>query len=265
MSDASRVYMFDGSDPQMLLAQDQAQSTFKYFWRELFWERRRIVPGLDLACVKTPFSDDWSNTTGDHSSKTEHMWVTDIEFDGEVISGTLMNSPNWLKSVKEGDHVRFPLKRLADWMYVFDGEVCGAYTVNVLRARMNHSDRREHDGMWGFDFGDPKKVKVLPTNEKEGLLKTWFGKKSPASNDHPMCTNMVPKVKEQIREDPSLVQNADEDGWTLLHHEALAGNGAIVQLLLEAGANRRAQTATGQIPLDLAKVLNWEHVIALLQ
>jgi len=41
--------MFDGDDPAMQQAYEAAQQSFKYFWRELSWEQRRIVPGVDMA------------------------------------------------------------------------------------------------------------------------------------------------------------------------------------------------------------------------
>jgi hypothetical protein len=41
--------MFDDSDPEMQRAYESARATFRFFWRELAWERRRIVPALDLA------------------------------------------------------------------------------------------------------------------------------------------------------------------------------------------------------------------------
>ena len=46
MSDSqpSRVYFFEDSDPEMQRAYEQARTTFKYFWREVAWERRRIRP-----------------------------------------------------------------------------------------------------------------------------------------------------------------------------------------------------------------------------
>jgi len=47
---SSAVFLFDNSDPEMQRAYEQARATFKYFWRELAWERRRVVPALDLAC-----------------------------------------------------------------------------------------------------------------------------------------------------------------------------------------------------------------------
>ncbi|MFX8102449.1 DUF2314 domain-containing protein, partial [Acinetobacter baumannii] len=43
----------------MILAFESAKSTFKYFWRELYWEYRRIVPALELAYVKCAFIQEY--------------------------------------------------------------------------------------------------------------------------------------------------------------------------------------------------------------
>ena len=45
----SKVFMSKDDDPEMQRAYENARATFRYFWREISWERRRIVPGLDLA------------------------------------------------------------------------------------------------------------------------------------------------------------------------------------------------------------------------
>jgi hypothetical protein len=50
----SKVFMFDDSDPEMQNAYLSARANFRYFWREVAWERRRIIPALDLACAKAP-------------------------------------------------------------------------------------------------------------------------------------------------------------------------------------------------------------------
>lgn len=46
------IIKFDAEDPEMLAAYKNAQSTFKFFWRELSWEYRRIIPALEIAAVK---------------------------------------------------------------------------------------------------------------------------------------------------------------------------------------------------------------------
>lgn len=85
------VFMFDGQDPHMQQAYEAAQRSFKFFWRELSWERRRIVPGLDLAVIKVPFTD---GPRTDGRPAFEHMWVDNIDYDGNRLRGTLLNSPN---------------------------------------------------------------------------------------------------------------------------------------------------------------------------
>lgn len=51
----SVIYYVEQADKPVNRAGERARKTFKYFWRELFWERRRIIPALDFAMVKAPF------------------------------------------------------------------------------------------------------------------------------------------------------------------------------------------------------------------
>ena len=193
------------------------------------------------------------------------MWLSEVDFDGVLVSGVLLNDPNWLKSVKAGDPARIPLGEISDWMYVISGEVFGAYTVNLLRSRMGRRERREHDGTWGLKFGDPTKIRVVPQpNEGGGLLKHWFGRRRADVQEHPMGESMASTLKDQLAKDASLLAARDERGWTLLHHEALAGNTATVKVLLEAGADPNAVTDRGMTPLQLAESLAWDRVVALL-
>jgi uncharacterized protein len=264
-SQPSRVFWFDPSDPEMQRAYENARATFRYFWREVAWERRRIIPALDLACVKAPFSDGGQMTRTEDAPQVEHMWLSEVDFDGRFVSGVLLNAPNWLKTVKEGDSARVPLGEISDWMYVISGEVFGAYTVHLLRSRMGRRERREHDAAWGLNFGDPTQIRVAPEpNKGGGPLKNWFGKGRADTGEHPMSEAMAASLKEQLAKDPSLVSAKDERGWTLLHQEALAGSTPTVKVLLEAGADPNAVTDHGMTPLQLAQSLGWEKVVALL-
>lgn len=264
-SQPSKVFMFDNSDPEMQRAYEKARASFGYFWREVAWERRRIVPALDLACVKAPFSDGDRRAGDTDAPEVEHMWLSEVDFDGRVVSGVLLNAPNWLRTVTQGDPVRVPLGGISDWMYAISGEVFGAYTVNLLRSRMGRRERQEHDAAWGLNFGDPTKVRVVPEPKQGGgLLKSWFGKRQADVKEHPMSEAMASSLREQVARDPSLVSAADDRGWTLLHQEALAGSAATVRVLLEAGADPNTVTNDGMTPLQLAKSLGWERVVALL-
>jgi ankyrin repeat protein len=79
-----------------------------------------------------------------------------------------------------------------------------------------------------------------------------------------MSEAMAPSLKEQLAKDPCLVSAKDDRGWTFLHQQALAGSAATVKVLLEAGADPNAVTNHGMTPLQLAKSLGWEKVVALL-
>ncbi len=267
-SQPSKVFMFDNDDPEMQAAYRNARSTFRYFWREVAWERRRIVPALDLAAVKAPFSDGPEASRAKNAPEAEQMWISEVDFDGQFVSGVLLNAPNWLKSVKEGDSVRIPLDQVSDWMYVIQNEVYGAYTVNLMRSRMGRGERKEHDDAWGLNFGDPKQIRVAYQEKKSGgFLKSLFGGKqdpAPIPEEHPMSENMGNSLKDAIAKDPSMLKGTDDNGWTLLHQLSLAGSTAGVKVLLDAGADPNAKTGHGMTPLQLAKSLGWDKVAALL-
>jgi uncharacterized protein YegJ (DUF2314 family) len=245
-TEAFPVFWFDNSDPEMQAAYQYARSTFRYFWRELAWEYRRIIPGLGLSAVKAPFRDE-------DTSNVEHMWVGEIDFDGETVHGVLLNAPNRLRSVKKGDSVSIPLAQISDWMYSINDEVYGGYTVNLMRSRMKPRERREHDEAWGLNFGDPTKVRIVPGHEGADDIP-----------EHPMSENMAPSLREQVASDPSFLTGTGHRGWTLLQGLALAGSYACVKVLLEAGADPNAVGDDGMTPLRLARSLGWDRVAELL-
>lgn len=268
-SASSPVFLFDSNDPEMQQASANARNTFRYFWRELSWERRRIIPALGIASVKAPFADDLDDVQQDGQPKVEQMWLSEIDFDGNSISGVLLNSPNWLKSVKQGDSVQVPLRQISDWMYTIGDEVFGAYTVNLMRSRMGQQERRQHDSAWGLKFGDPSNIRIRPEpKSKVGFWKRLFGKPEPKpqpqSDEHPMSEGMAAMLKAQLEKDPSLVSIKSDKGWTFLHQESLAGNVATVKVLLEAGADPNTLTAHGMTARQLAETLQWDKVLSLL-
>jgi uncharacterized protein YegJ (DUF2314 family) len=230
--------VFYASPKQLGDASDGARATFKYFWRELSWEYRRIVRAFDVACVKIAFED------GD---AVEHMWVGDVGFDGDEVTGTLMNEPNELTNVHEGDAVRVPLDRVEDWMLSGSDRVFGAFSVQAIRASMTERERREHDEAWGLEFGDPAQV-ALPSTD----------------DDHPMAVNAGASLEQYLEANPGAMQQPYDAGFTLLHREALAGNANLVRILLARGANATGRTPSGKTPLGLARALGWSKVEALL-
>ncbi|MDA8744459.1 DUF2314 domain-containing protein [Rubripirellula amarantea] len=271
----SPVFMASSEDPAMQQAIKRARQTFRFFWRELSWEYRRIVPGLDIAAVKIAFEDPPGTPKQDPDQPAvEEMWVSDIQFDGQQVSGTLINNPNWLTSVSEGDDVIANPMQVNDWMYAINQKVCGAFTVNVIRAAMSKSERRAHDDAWGLDFGHPESIVVVPPDYigQPAPKKSFLGGSKPvvqdlaevAKREHPMAINMLPSLEEQLTEDPSIVHQTDERGFTFLHQLTLAGSAASVAALLTHDADPNAVASNGMTPLRLAKSLGWKDVAEVL-
>ena len=263
-----KTILFSGDDDvEMFQASIDAQETFKYFWRELSWEYRRIIPGLDLNAAKVAFETD----PGQQASY-EHMWVNELNFDGVMLTGTLMNDPNWIESIGAGDKVDFRFGEISDWMYSIDDKVYGAYTVNLMRSRMSPQEMRGHDEAWGLDFGDPNKIEIFYKSKprKKGLL-SMFKKDSVATDEemmnaeHPMCLNMLDSLREQLQGSDEMLKSQDDKGNTMMHSDALAGNAPVVEILLEHGADPKQKNIHGQTVVDMANVLKWDNVLKVLQ
>jgi uncharacterized protein YegJ (DUF2314 family) len=258
-----------GDDAELHQAYARARETVRFFFRELSWEGRRIVPGLDLAAIKAPFAD--GEVPPDDPS-IEHMWMNDVWFDGRDVHGTLLNKPFGLTSVTAGDRVAVPLTKISDWMYAVRGVVCGGFTIDTLRARMSDAERKQHDRAWGLEFGAPGEIDLVPRDwymPKRGIMDKLFGREQgalpdPATLEHPMAVNMEPSVRTQLAQNPSFVHAASEDGFTFLHQQAIAGDTRSVRAALEVGANRAARTSLGFMPVDFARILGWPEVVALL-
>jgi uncharacterized protein YegJ (DUF2314 family) len=232
----------------MQRASEAARATFKYFWRELSWEYRRIIPALDVAAVKAPFNDP-----GAPEDNTEHMWLNQVSFDGDTIHATLLNQPNRLQSVNEGDEVSLKLDGIEDWLVGAQGKAYGGFTIHEMRKGMNKTARAEHDAAWGFDFGD------------EPALPLWKGMKTP-DDEHPMSGNMSKELAKAIDQNPNeFLKSADDSGLTTLHSLALGGSVACVEVLLAKGADVTRKTKSGKTAHDLAMQMGWPSVAALIQ
>ena len=261
----SPIFWADGNDPKMIEAFKNAQKTFKYFWRELSWEQRRIVPALDIACVKIAFTQET-----EEGAIVEHMWINEVVFDGENVMGVLINDPEELTNISNGDAVKVPLTQISDWLFAITKHnpesellkisppkprVYGGFTIQIMRSEMTDKERKEHDSAWGLDFGDYNEV-LLVYEQKE---------KPENLIEHPMSKNTKENLKEFLKENPKEITGADENGVTILHKETISGNKNSVEVLLAAGADKNAKTNRGETALDLAKKMRWEHIIPILE
>lgn len=239
-------------NPKMLEAFKRAQETFKYFWRELSWEYRRVIPALDVAYVKVAFAQQQHEG---ESPTVEHMWVNNINFDGEQLYGVLVNEPQQLTNVQLNDEVAVPLNQVSDWLFALMGKTHGGFTIQVMRSNMDAAARQAHDEAWGLDFGDADDI-LLVHDQKDHPENL---------EEHPMSINMKEKWEEFVQENHDGITNKDEEGYNLLHREVIAGNRTMVETLLQTGLfDLEAKTNQGKTALDFAQKFNWEHIIPLL-
>jgi uncharacterized protein YegJ (DUF2314 family) len=276
----SPIYQSPGDDAEMDQASAKARQTFRFFWREVAWEYRRIVPALDLASVKASLSDPVQVREQNPSGlDVEHMWLVDVDFGGRELQGTLINSPHSLRSFKEGDRVKIAGKQISDWMYVVRGNVYGGFTVDLLRARMIAGERRQHDQAWGFNFGDVGFVKLVPPEyigeaapKKKGVLSFFSAPQAiqqdydkVASTEHPMSANMRASFERLLAEKPNAIHETDKRGFNFLHQLSLAGSLDGVDICLKHGADLKKPALNGMTPVALAKCLGWKKVMARLE
>jgi len=76
------------------------------------------------------------------------MWIDDIDFGGVNIKGFLMNQPNQLTNINEGDFVEIPVCEISDWLFAINDKAYGGFTIQVLRAEMDKKERKKHDEAW---------------------------------------------------------------------------------------------------------------------
>ncbi|HAV3555315.1 DUF2314 domain-containing protein [Acinetobacter baumannii] len=237
----------------MILAFENAIGTFKYFWRELYWESRRIVPALELAYVKCAFMQE--NLEDKNEPLIEYMWIDQVDFDGSTITGILLNEPYIIDNVQAGETVRLQFESIVDWMFLSNGTVHGAFTIQEYRKTLNASGRKEYDKAWGIDFGNPDEI-----------LLVYDQKNCPKNlEEHPMCRSILEQFINIINTDPTIITEKDESGNQLLHREVIAGNYLFVQELLRLNVNKLVRNKQLMIPLDLAHKMGWSNIVNLLK
>lgn len=229
-------------DPELRQAARAAQGTFKHFWYQVSTDFNRIVPALGLACVKAPFSDDFS----DPQSPAEHMWIDQIFFDGETIQGVLINQPNQVTSVSEGDEISLTLPKIEDWLCEFDDNAYGGYSIQVIRSRMTPEERTSHDEAWGLNFPEIGSVR-LPERSEE------------------FERNVLQSLNEQIESDNSILHQDFGEGRTILHLMSLYGRPESVTAVVQAGADPNQRCGRGWTALEYARAVGWDEIVRYLE
>lgn len=136
--DENEVIYVGTKDPDMIAAIKQARATLDEF--------------LAIAANPAP------NTTGYKlkvmvidGGDTEHFWVTPFRVIPDGFAGVISNDPRVVRSVKNGQVVRFTRDLISDWGYQKDGRQVGSYTVCVLFKKMPKDQAEYYRKSHGFD------------------------------------------------------------------------------------------------------------------
>lgn len=90
--------------------------------------------GQEKFSVKKPFRE---------GKMVEHIWLTNITYDGSLFHGQVGNDPVDVKNIKLGDNVTVPSKEISDWMFGDKGKLVGGYTIRVLYNRLSAADKEQ--------------------------------------------------------------------------------------------------------------------------
>ncbi|XP_071497451.1 ankyrin repeat domain-containing protein 49-like [Diadema antillarum] len=130
-------------------------------------------------------------------------------------------------------------------------------TELLLNIMETEKEKRQRRGSWKsvWDEDDPEEdSKINEDIENDpGKRLLWAAE-----------NNEMETAREILSSKPDLICITDEDGYTPLHRATYNGHKAMVELLLEKGADLYAKTGDGWQPLHCAARWNNPHVASLL-
>jgi len=84
--------------------------------------------------------------------EAEHIWLTNVSFDGERFKGEVNNEPVDTKEVRIGEVVEVTPEELSDWMYIENGILRGGFTIRVLVEQDPPEEQEKFFKQVGFRF-----------------------------------------------------------------------------------------------------------------
>jgi uncharacterized protein YegJ (DUF2314 family) len=127
----------EDNDKQFDRATEQAQRSLGFFIAAL----KAKKSGDSGYEIKKAFVD------GD---KVEHLWISDVSYDGTNFHGKINNKPIDVKSVRLGQSMTVAPKDVTDWMFIKNGKLIGGYTTRVFYARLSPEERAQFDKQADF-------------------------------------------------------------------------------------------------------------------
>lgn len=131
------IFYVENADEAMNWAMEKARLTMAYFTESL----------QNPAAHQQSFSAKAKIVDGD---KVEHLWLSDVSFDGDAFYGVVGNDPVEISNVKLGSQVGVPLANLSDWMVIENGRLIGGYTIRAYRDQMSPGQQEDFDQSLGL-------------------------------------------------------------------------------------------------------------------
>jgi uncharacterized protein YegJ (DUF2314 family) len=124
------MVVVDSSDKEMNAAIDQARKSVQQF----------------VAALQSPKADQSAFSIKkqfNQGSSGEHIWLTDVTFDGKTFHGKVGNDPEIVKNIKFGDDAVVNKDEISDWMFIENGKLVGGYTLKVIYSRMSQKEKED--------------------------------------------------------------------------------------------------------------------------
>jgi uncharacterized protein YegJ (DUF2314 family) len=121
------ILMVADANKKMDAAILQARQTLPQFIAAL----QSPSPTQSRFIIKLPVSD---------GRETEHMWMSNVTYDGTEFVGILMDDPHNVRGYQMRQTVRVTPDKITDWAYGDNGEMIGGYTQIVLQEMYGDSD-----------------------------------------------------------------------------------------------------------------------------
>jgi uncharacterized protein YegJ (DUF2314 family) len=132
--DASNIYNAEKDEMGMNQAIAKAKLSIGEFDKAL--QSKKYDETTFAIKVKFPTDDNGA----------EHIWMTDIVIEKGDYTGTVGNTPELTKKVKEGERMKINKADISDWMYV-DKEMHlhGGETIKYIRSQKSKAEQKEFD------------------------------------------------------------------------------------------------------------------------
>ena len=80
----------------------------------------------------------------------EHVWISNVTWDGKQFHGRVDNAPLDIRNVKLGQRVTVAPEDVTDWMFVKDGKLMGGFTTRVFYSRLSADEKSQFQKEAGF-------------------------------------------------------------------------------------------------------------------